>query len=527
MTARKFVRGLILLLLSGSFALAATPVNEPPSPFVADEAHEALLSLEELSIPLLNDDETALVGLFLPEAVYSALNLEGYELRNRAKTPPLELPRCSRLLTTKEVSVDTVLLRCEDVLYVSLIALPRLRVYKFYEHGLEDVKFVGMGGTLNLEVEDDKYPYAFAYASDDIAQRYSELTELRGLLAVQKQANAQKAAEQQRQAAEQQRKAQQQKQEEARKQAQVREQLRQVFRTAASQAVLLDGTLALPLGVIAQGLGYSVTRDELLETCYDVSRSDTWESPRSICDEVAWGTTNYVPKVIAGRLYAPLPVINAILKGVGLSYDPKTASLRVKLFNPGQADDFTVKIADKLQSYRTLTRARIYPYRTADLPRCSTARIDRPAYTLTFSASSDYDYISVRLQSKSNSTILVIWDESSVRLPSGRSSGVMHEGVRFIEADSPQAPTPVAPRGTLSDMMVAKTTLWFGEYSKKWYYSMFDVSVRYDTERLSIFVSGSNHSVSGSLALQVGGRRVYESFTITCTVKPGEFRVGM
>ena len=42
MTARKFVRGLILLLLSGSFALAATPVNEPPSPFVADEAHEAL-----------------------------------------------------------------------------------------------------------------------------------------------------------------------------------------------------------------------------------------------------------------------------------------------------------------------------------------------------------------------------------------------------------------------------------------------------------------------------------------------------
>lgn len=242
-----------------------------------------------------------------------------------------------------------------------------------------------------------------------------------------------------------------------------------------------------------------------------------------MCSEKAWGTTNHVPKIIEGRLYAPLPVIAAAFQGLKLSYVPGEASLLVTLLSEGQSDEFAVPVPARPQRHQTLTRARIFPYRASDMPQCTTARISRPAYTLTLTASKDYNAIRLSLQSKSG-TILILWDESSLRLPTGSSSGVMHEGVRFIDRQAPQAPTPVAPGATHTDVMVAKSTVWYGEYTKEWYYSLFYIKTKYDEERNSIFVLGTSQSVSGSLALLINGRKVYESFQVACTVKPGEYR---
>ena len=66
----------------------------------------------------------------------------------------------------------------------------------------------------------------------------------------------------------------------------------------------------------------------------------------------------------------------------------------------------------------------------------------------------EYTGITFTLTNKTDHAITVNWARSSMVLPTGLASPVIHEGVRFITARESQLPTVVPPRSTLKDSVV-------------------------------------------------------------------------
>ncbi len=186
--------------------------------------------------------------------------------------------------------------------------------------------------------------------------------------------------------------------------------------------------------------------------------------------------------------------------------------------------ELRASLPKKLPLVKTKTRAQIFPYTKDSVPKCSTSTLKRNAYTLSLTASRPYESMDLNLKNTSNSTVVVIWDETSLRLPDGSSSGVIHNGTRFSDRSLGQANTPVSPRALLQDALVAKTSIYYSESLTEWVYDLFNISVIFNETRASVFVRGSTKTVSGSIALQVNGKRVFEQFSVTCKAKTGEYR---
>lgn len=67
----------------------------------------------------------------------------------------------------------------------------------------------------------------------------------------------------------------------------------------------------------------------------------------------------------------------------------------------------------------------------------------------------EYTGIAFTLTNKTDRAITILWDQSSIILPNGSASPVMHEGSRFLTAgESVQVPTVIPPRSSLSDSVV-------------------------------------------------------------------------
>ena len=72
----------------------------------------------------------------------------------------------------------------------------------------------------------------------------------------------------------------------------------------------------------------------------------------------------------------------------------------------------------------------------------------------TTSLTPEYTGIAFTLTNKTDHAITVNWTRSSMILPSGLASSVIHEGTRFLTARESQLPTIVPPRSTLEDSVV-------------------------------------------------------------------------
>lgn len=66
----------------------------------------------------------------------------------------------------------------------------------------------------------------------------------------------------------------------------------------------------------------------------------------------------------------------------------------------------------------------------------------------------EYTGITFTLTNKTDHAITVNWMQSSMIVPTGLTSSVIHEGTRFITARETQAPTVVPPGSTLEDSVV-------------------------------------------------------------------------
>ena len=57
----------------------------------------------------------------------------------------------------------------------------------------------------------------------------------------------------------------------------------------------------------------------------------------------------------------------------------------------------------------------------------------------------------VNIMNTSDSVVSIQWDNCALTTPDGTSERVIHTGVEYVAAGEPQAPTPIAPRGTIDE----------------------------------------------------------------------------
>jgi len=69
------------------------------------------------------------------------------------------------------------------------------------------------------------------------------------------------------------------------------------------------------------------------------------------------------------------------------------------------------------------------------------------------------------IQNKTDNGIKINWDELAFISPNGKSERVIHNGVRLIERNSPQAPTIIPPKSRISDILIPSDNIAFtGDY---------------------------------------------------------------
>jgi len=74
-----------------------------------------------------------------------------------------------------------------------------------------------------------------------------------------------------------------------------------------------------------------------------------------------------------------------------------------------------------------------------------------------------YSGISFTITNKSAKAIELDWDRSSVTLPDGQTSNVMHEGTLFIQRGTSTPPTTIPPGGKLSDSMIPSRNVYYSD----------------------------------------------------------------
>lgn len=107
------------------------------------------------------------------------------------------------------------------------------------------------------------------------------------------------------------------------------------------------------------------------------------------------------------------------------------------------------------------------------------------------------EQIEFDIRNKRNEPFEIVWASSSIVLPNGTASRVMHKGQKFIEKDRPAAPTLVPPGAVLSDLAAPSDLVYWNDASGSWVtIPMF--------KRLRI-----SEGVTLVLALNVNGERKY------------------
>ncbi len=65
------------------------------------------------------------------------------------------------------------------------------------------------------------------------------------------------------------------------------------------------------------------------------------------------------------------------------------------------------------------------------------------------------------LTNKADHSIKIIWDEAAFLMPSGESRRVVHSGVKYTDANSPQPPSVVPRGGKLDDFVVTSDQCYY------------------------------------------------------------------
>lgn len=74
-----------------------------------------------------------------------------------------------------------------------------------------------------------------------------------------------------------------------------------------------------------------------------------------------------------------------------------------------------------------------------------------------------YEGISFVIVNKSTHPIAIDWDRSSITLPNGQTSNVMHEGTLFISRSTSTPPTTIPPGGKLYDSALPTRNVFYSD----------------------------------------------------------------
>jgi hypothetical protein len=86
-------------------------------------------------------------------------------------------------------------------------------------------------------------------------------------------------------------------------------------------------------------------------------------------------------------------------------------------------------------------------------------------FIATFNYQGDAPNISFQIQSKQDESILIIWDESAYTDIKGESKRIIHEGVRLMDRDKPQAPTVLPPKSRITGFIIPAENIYL---DKEW-----------------------------------------------------------
>ena len=91
-----------------------------------------------------------------------------------------------------------------------------------------------------------------------------------------------------------------------------------------------------------------------------------------------------------------------------------------------------------------------------------------PSFSITFRMRPGdfgigYEGISFTITNTSDHPIEIEWDRSSMTLPNGQTSNVIHEGTRYIASGTPTPPTTIPPGGRLSDSVIPTRNISYYE----------------------------------------------------------------
>ena len=83
--------------------------------------------------------------------------------------------------------------------------------------------------------------------------------------------------------------------------------------------------------------------------------------------------------------------------------------------------------------------------------------------------------INLHILNKTDNAIKINWDNMAYVSPTGKSMRVIHSGVRLIDRNAPQAPTVLAPKARISDIITPSEHIYFirGQYGGWQYLDLF------------------------------------------------------
>lgn len=101
------------------------------------------------------------------------------------------------------------------------------------------------------------------------------------------------------------------------------------------------------------------------------------------------------------------------------------------------------------------------------------------------------------LKNKTQTPIEIIWASSSIVLPDGSASRVMHKGQKFLEKDRPAPPSIIPPNAILSDLAAPSDLIYWSDLQTEWVVMPMFRSLR------------KGQGITLLLTLNVGGQKEY------------------
>ncbi|AEX86506.1 hypothetical protein Marpi_2133 (plasmid) [Marinitoga piezophila KA3] len=75
--------------------------------------------------------------------------------------------------------------------------------------------------------------------------------------------------------------------------------------------------------------------------------------------------------------------------------------------------------------------------------------------------------IGIKIENKTDKPVKILWDEVLFTDNKGEASGVIHSGVKYINMDRPQVPSVIPPNGSIDDVIIPKSHIYYYNGWKK------------------------------------------------------------